>query len=109
MTWVGSVEWRGDATRFGTTVVTRGVGLGAARVVAGALLVAGALDAAVVAAAGTAGAGTDGVVATATADVGVVTDVAPPLWAEHPMTGTTTNAPATMPIILTENVMLPPA
>jgi hypothetical protein len=79
MTWVGSAGWDGVATGFGTVAATRGDGLGAGRVVAGALLVAGVLDAAVVAAAGATGAETDGVIAAAVADGGVVAGVPPPL------------------------------
>ena len=107
MTWVGSTVRGGDATGFGAVAETRRVGLGAGRVVAGALLVAGPLDAgvvigAVVAAAAVAGAGTDGVVDVA--DGGVLTLPC----AEQPMTGTTTKAPMAMPAIVTENLMLSP-
>jgi hypothetical protein len=58
MTWVGSVVW-GGATGFAAALVTLGDGVDAGLVVAGALLVAGTLDAAVVAATEVTGAGTD--------------------------------------------------
>jgi hypothetical protein len=79
MTWVGSAGWDGDATGFGTVVATREDVLVAGLVVAGPLLVAGALDAVVVAVAGATGAGMDGVVVAVVADGGVDAGVPPSL------------------------------